>query len=68
MEHAEAKIGNYKQPLFDGTETDILYQSAFGYTDNADKNVLPYGEEIQDQKEVEVNEAYIEVGGPAQIM
>ena len=59
MERVEAKIVNSKQPLFDGTEPDIVYYSAFGDTDDADNNLLPYGEDIQDQKEVEVNEAYI---------
>ena len=32
----------------------------FGDTGNDDENVLPYGEDIQEQKEVEVNGAYIE--------
>ena len=59
MECVQAKIGNSKQPLFDGTEPYILYYSAFGDTDDADDNLLPYGGNIQDQKEVEVNKAYI---------
>ena len=56
MECVEAKIGNSEQPLFNGTEPDRVYYSAFGDTNDADKNLLPYGEYIQDQKEVEVNE------------
>ena len=61
MERVESKIGNAKQTLFYGTYSDRAYYSRFGDIDNADNNVLPYGEEIQDQKEVEVHEDYIEV-------
>ena len=57
MEHVEAKIGNDKQPLFDGTKPDIVYYSAFGDTNYAEDNMVPYGKDIQDQKEVEVNES-----------
>ena len=60
MELVKAKIGNSKKPLFDGTDPDRVYCSAFGDTDNYFDNMLPYGEYIQDQKEVEVNKAYIE--------
>ena len=60
MELLEAKIGNSKQTLFDGIDTERIYYSTFEYTDNADDNLLPYGEDIQYQKEVKVNEAYIE--------
>ena len=56
----EDKIGDSKQPLFDGMDPEIVYYSAFGDAGNSENNVLPYGEEIQDQKEVEVNKAYIE--------
>ena len=60
MERVEAKIGNAKQPLFDGSDPDRVYYSAFGDTNNADVNILTYGEEIQYQKEFEVKEACIE--------
>ena len=50
MERVEAKIGNSKKTLFDGTEPDRVYWSDFGDTDNADDNMFPYGEDIQDQK------------------
>ena len=36
------------------------YYSAFGDTNDVYNNMLPYGEYIQDQKEVEVDKAYIE--------
>ena len=52
MEILEAKTGNSKQPTFDGTDPEIVYYIAFGDTDDSDDNVLPYGEEIQHQKEV----------------
>ena len=60
MEHVEAKIVNAKEPLFGGTDPDRLYYSDFRDTDDADDTVLPYGEDIEYQKEVEVNEAYFE--------
>ena len=60
MERVEAKIVNADQTLFDGTDPDRVYYSDFGDTDDAGGNVLSYGEYIQDQKEVEVNKAYIE--------
>ena len=50
MELLEAKIGNSKQTLFDGIDTERIYYSTFEYTDNADDNLLPYGEDIQYQK------------------
>ena len=39
----EDKIENAKQPLFDGTDTEILYYSDFGDTKDAEDKVLPYG-------------------------
>ena len=59
MERVEDKIGNTKQSLFSDADSDKIYYSTFGYTDDADNNALTYGDDIQDQKEVEVNEAYI---------
>ena len=56
----EDKSGNDKQHLFDCTDTERVYYSDSGDTNNDDDNVLPYGEDIQYHKEVEVNEAYIE--------
>ena len=56
MERVEAKNVNSKQHLFDGTYPERVYCSAFGDTDDAEYNVLHYSEDIQDQKEVEVNE------------
>ena len=39
----EDKIENAKQPLFDGTDTEILYYSDSGDTKDAEDKVLPYG-------------------------
>ena len=50
MEHVEAKIGNSKKPLFDGTEPDRVYYSDFGDKDNSDDKVLLYEEDILEQK------------------
>ena len=33
MERVKSKIGNYKQPMFDGMDPDRIYHSAFGETD-----------------------------------
>ena len=44
----EAKIGNAKQPMFDGTYPDIVYYNDFWDTSDYDNNMLPYGEGIQD--------------------
>ena len=60
MERVNTKIGNSKPPLFDSTDTYRVYYSDFGENNGADDNVLPQGEDIQYQKEVEVKEAYIE--------
>ena len=60
MEHVQDKIGNTKKPLFDSTEPDRVYYSASRDTNDVDNNILPYGEYIQDQKEVELKEANIE--------
>ena len=53
----EDKIGNDKQPLFDVTDPDSVYQSDFGDNEDADNNMLPCSEDIQDYKEVKVNKA-----------
>ena len=43
MERVEDKIVNVNQHLFDGTDPDRVYYSAFGDTDDADNSMLPYG-------------------------
>ena len=60
MERVEAKNLNTKIPLFYVTELYRVYYSVFGDTNDADNNILPYGEDIQYKKDVEANEAYIE--------
>ena len=60
IKNVVAKIGDSKQPLFGVTDPERVYYSDFGYTKNVDDKILPNWEEIQYQKEVEVNKAYIE--------
>ena len=48
MERVEDKIGNSKQPLFGGTDPERVYYSDFEETDDADDNILTYGEDILD--------------------
>ena len=60
MERVEAKIVNSKQPIFDRTEPDRVYYSAFGDTGDPQENLLTYEEEIKKQKQVEVHQSYIE--------
>ena len=43
LEFVEAKNGNDNQPLFGGTDKDRVYYSAFGVTNDAEDNMLPYG-------------------------
>ena len=62
-ESVEAKIGNDNVPLYDTSTTDKIYFSDFGENDNADNNLLLYGEEIVDQKESEVNDTVSFNGG-----
>ena len=50
MDRVETKIGNDNQPMFDGIDPDRVYYSAFVETKDAGNTMLPYGEEIQDQK------------------
>ena len=60
MEHVEAKIDYSEQPLFYGMDTERLFYSDFGDTDNYDDMVLPQGEDIKYQKYVEFNRDHIE--------
>ena len=52
MEHVEAKIGNSNQPPFYSTDPERVYFSASEDINNSYNNVLTYGEDIQDQKDV----------------
>ena len=61
MKRVQDTIGNSKQPLFYCTNSNRVYYSDLGATNNSDKNLLLYGEYIQYHKEVEFNKAYIEV-------
>ena len=60
MEKVEKRIGNKKLPIYDGTNPMNIYYSAFHDDIDADDIDLPYGDELMDAKETEVNEAYLE--------
>ena len=60
MDSLESKIGNQKQPTFNVVSPSSIYYEAFGDSDDADDNVLPYGDEMIDVKTAEVDEAYLE--------
>ena len=60
MERVGAKIGHIKLPLFDDKNPDRVFYSDFVNTNNDDKKLLPYWEDIQGQNEDEANKAYIE--------
>ena len=50
IERVEPKTLNSNQHMFDCTDPDKVYCSTFGDSGNSDDNLLPYAEEIQDQK------------------
>jgi hypothetical protein len=60
MDKVEEKIGNHKLPIYDGANPMSIYYSAFQDDIDLDDNVLPYGDELIDAKEIEANEAYLE--------
>ena len=60
MESVEERIGNQKQALYDGNNPGHIYYAAFQDDVRNDEVVLPYGDELIDAQEMEINEAYIE--------
>ena len=60
MESIKSNIGNIKQPLYDGIQADNIYYSDFDDDPDINDMVLPYGQEINDQKIEEVSESYAE--------
>ena len=49
MERVDSNIGNTKQPLYDGIQTENIYYLMFEDDPNDDDVFLPYGQEIIDQ-------------------
>ena len=60
MNNVESKIGNPKHALLDETMTEAIYLSDLDDKLQVDDNILPYGEKIIYQKEVDVDNDYIE--------
>ena len=60
METVESKIGNSRLPNYDSKEPCSIYFTTFGEDYDVDDNALPYGEEIQDIKMNEIDDAYID--------
>ena len=60
METLETKIGNSRLPSYDAKEPGRIYFTSFGDDYDLDDIVLPYGEEIQDLKTTEIDDAYID--------
>ena len=60
MRSVEARIGNAKQPLFNLADPEHIYYDAFDDDVNGDDIYLPYGDELQEMKTEEVNDAYLE--------
>ena len=56
----ESKIGNNRVPIIDASDPSHIYYDAFYDDHNADDNVLPYGEEIEEAKTGEMQDAYLE--------
>ena len=56
----EPKLGNTKQPLYDGIWLDNIYYLAFDDDPDFDDMVLPYVQEIKDKNIEEVDESYME--------
>ena len=55
----EGKIGNHRQPIYDLVAPDRIYFAAFGDQPDEDDRLLPYGEEIMDQKTMDIDDSYL---------
>ena len=56
----EGRIGNHHQPIYDIFDPDRIYFSAFGDQPDEDDRLLSYGEEIMDQKTMDIDDSYLE--------
>ena len=55
----EGRIGNHRQPIYDLVDRDIIYFATFGDQSDEDDRLLPYGEEIMDQKTMDIDDCYL---------
>ena len=60
MESVEANVGNTKQPIHDGIQTNNIYHLELDYDSDDDDVVILYDQEIKDQHIEGVDEAYVE--------
>ena len=56
----ERRIRNHRQPIYDFFDTDRIYFAAFVDQTDEDNKLLPYGEEIMDQKTMDIDDFYLE--------
>ena len=54
------EIGNSKQPIYEDVDPKSIRFTAFGDERDEDEYLLPYGDEIVDQKIEEIDDVYIE--------
>ena len=60
METLESRIGNSRLSNYDAKELSSIYCTPCGDDYDLDDNVLPYGEEIDELKVNEIDDAYID--------
>ena len=60
MTSVNDKIGNHRQPIYDGDNPGHIYYHAFDDSIDDDANDLPYGDELIDWKTFETDDAYLE--------
>ena len=60
MTSLESLIENYREVVLQPTSPSLIYYDDFRESYDTDKNVLPYGDELVDDKSETVDEAYLE--------
>ena len=56
----EGRIGKHCQSIYDIVDPDRIKFAAFGDQPDEDDQLLPYGEEIMDQKTMDIDDSYFE--------
>ena len=55
----EGRIGDHIQLIYDLIDPDRIYFDAFGDQPDEDDRLLPYDEEIMDQKTMDIDDSYL---------
>ena len=55
----EGRISNHNKLIYDLVDPDRIYVSVFGDQPCEDDRLLPYGEEIMDQKTMDIDDSYL---------